>query len=259
MTADRSWKVTVERRPSLKDTTFIEGLPGIGNVGKVVVDYLIEQVGAERIARFFSNTLPNSVFVNEDSLVELPKIEVYHARIKGKDFLFMTGDVQPADEVASYTFCQEVLSRAGSWGVRRVITLGGIGLQEEPSQPDVYCTGNDEGFVATFASLGANKDVYGTVGPIIGVSGLLLGLADPRTMPAAALLAETLGHPMYLGLKGAKSILGLLDERFGFGISFDGLDEEIAQLDDESPDQKSNPKLDSINRLKRYKDMNYIG
>ncbi len=260
--ADELWKVTNHKKVDLQNTVFIEGLPGIGNVGKVVVDYLIEKSKATLVTSFFSYTLPNSVFVNEDNLVELPKIEVYHAKIAKKDFLFMTGDVQPTDEVSSYLFCEVILKQIRKeWGVKHIITLGGIGLQEAPNTPRVYCTGNNKKFLEKIVQNGADKEVYGVVGPIIGVSGLLLGLSQKYKIPAVALLAETLGHPMYLGLRGAKATLMLLKKIYDFTISFDDLDVEIEQIEKQSDDQdsKKNPKIDAINKLKRYRDTNYIG
>ncbi|MBD3209536.1 PAC2 family protein [Candidatus Woesearchaeota archaeon] len=258
--APRAWEVTIHRHAKPKDAYFIEGLPGIGNVGKVVVDYLIEQTKTKKLASLFSPSLPNSVFVNEDNQVSLPNIEVHYTTINGQDYLFMTGDVQPSDEVASYQFCEAVIDHAQQWDVKRIITLGGIGLQEEPERPIVYCTGNDKDFIARFTGKGASKEVYGKVGPIIGVSGLLLGIAQRVKLPAITLLAETLGHPMYLGLKGARVILELLTETLGIAVPLDDLDQEIADLDKEDDgDQGKHTKLESINRLKRYKDTNYIG
>jgi len=240
-------------------SVLIEGLPGIGNVGKVVVDFLVEKTGAQPVAQFLSQTLPNSVFINEDNLVELPKILLYHSRFKGTDYLFLTGDVQPTDEVSSYQFCELLIKKAKEWNVKKMITLGGIGLQEAPQEPLVYSTGNDETFIADFVSAGTNPNVYGIVGPIIGVTGLLLGLAQQQKIPAVALLAETLGHPMYLGLRGAKSVLQILKETLALDFNLEDLDEEILNMEAEEDMAKPNPKIDAINRLKRYRDTNYIG
>jgi proteasome assembly chaperone (PAC2) family protein len=253
-----SWRVTIHKRPPLHEAILIEGLPGIGNVGKVVADFLIEHAKAKKIASFFSQTLPNSVFVGEDNLVELPKIELYHASIKGQDYLFLTGDVQPSDEMASYVFTEELLKRAKKdWMVKAIITLGGIGLQEAPQEPQVYCTGNDKKYLATFTKHGANNELYGVVGPIIGVTGLLLGLSKEERIPAVALLAETLGHPMYLGLRGAKATLKLLKHVYSFPYPLDEIDEEIDALESENEEERRHhPKL---GRLKHYRDTNYIG
>lgn len=262
MTTKQDWIITHHERPKLKDVIFIEGLPGIGNVGKVVADFLIEHAEAKHIASFFSYSLPNSVFVNEDNLVELPKIEVYHTKIKEQDYLFMTGDVQPSDEMASYTFCEAILEQAkNSWAVKNIITLGGIGLQEEPEVPAVYCTGNNQELIKRFTDKEAKSDVYGMVGPIIGVSGLLLGLAVKEDIAAVTLLAETFGHPMHLGLRGAKSTLELLMKTCKFSYTLDDLDAEIIEQESEDDEttMRQHTKIDTINKLKRYKDTNYIG
>ena len=45
-----TWKITqVGKKPKLNDPIFIEGLPGIGNVGKVVTDFLIDELKAKKL------------------------------------------------------------------------------------------------------------------------------------------------------------------------------------------------------------------
>ena len=74
-----TWKIDhICKNPKLKNPILIEGLPGIGNVGKVTVDFLIDELKAKKLYEITSNTFPHSVFVNEDNLVELPKIEVFY-------------------------------------------------------------------------------------------------------------------------------------------------------------------------------------
>ena len=88
------WKATphVKKLPKLSKPILVEGLPGIGNVGKVAVDFLIDELKAKKLYTLFSYTLPHSVFVNEKNLVELPAIDIYYKQRKGKkDLLFLTG------------------------------------------------------------------------------------------------------------------------------------------------------------------------
>ena len=64
------WKVTARgKKPSLKSPILIEGLPGMGNVGKIAVDFLIEALEAEKFLDLDSYHLPNSVFIGEDGLI----------------------------------------------------------------------------------------------------------------------------------------------------------------------------------------------
>ena len=76
----KMWEVTLEEKtiPKFKKPILIEGLPGIGNVGKIAVDFMIEELGAKKLYSFFSYKLPHSVFVNTDNLVEMPKLEIYY-------------------------------------------------------------------------------------------------------------------------------------------------------------------------------------
>ncbi|MCF7866267.1 PAC2 family protein [Candidatus Woesearchaeota archaeon] len=253
------WKITTYKKVDLKNPVFIEGLPGIANVGKIVADYLIEELDAELFMTFFSDELPNSVFVNEDNLVELPKIELYYKNVDGKDFLFLAGDVQPSNEKGSYSFSNLILDILEKANCKQIITLGGIGLQEIPESPKVYCTGNSKNIMNEFKELGAKTDIYGLVGPIIGVSGLLVGLAKKRKIPGIALLAETYGHPIYLGLKGAKQTLKILKKKFLFEFSYRSLNKEIKLMDRELQGEDIKDKSPKIERLRKIKETNYIG
>jgi uncharacterized protein (TIGR00162 family) len=255
----KEWEINQLKKPKLKNPILIEGLPGIGNVGKIVIDYIIEEIEAEKIMTFFSYDLPNSVFVNENNLVELPKIEMYYKKINNQDFLFLAGDVQPSTERASYIFSEIILDIIEKQGCRELITLGGIGLGEPPEKPKVFCAGNNEEFVKKFLDKGAKNKVYGLVGPIIGISGLLVGMGEKRKIKATAILAETLGHPMYLGLKGARSTIKLLNKVYNFDIKLKSLNKEIKIVDAEENEMENKSNSASIQKIKKLKEITYIG
>ncbi len=247
------------KKLKLDETIFIEGLPGIGNVGKVVIDFIVDELKAKKIYEITSNTFPHSVFVNEDNLVELPKIEMFHKRVNGHDLLLMGGDVQPIDEISSYEFSEKVLDLIEKFGVKEIITLGGIGLGEIPKKPKIYCTGNTKGIIEKYKGKKVQDKLYGVVGPIVGVSGLLLGLASKRNIDAVALLAETYGHPMYLGVKGAREVLKVLNEKLKLGINVDKLEKEIAYI--EKQIVKRTEELGNVSGkgLKKGSEHSYIG
>jgi hypothetical protein len=258
MKSEDFWKVNYYGKKKISSPILIEGLPGIGNVGKIVVDYIIEEIKAEKIMDFFSHCLPNSVFVNENNMVSLPRLELYHLKLNKQDYLFLAGDVQPSTEEGSYSFTELILDIVNKYGCKEIVTLGGIGLAEIPEKPDVYCASNDLKFIQKFVKAGAKKEVYGVVGPIMGVSGLLVGLSTQKKIKATALLAETLGHPMYLGIKEAKCTLEILRKVYGINVSMKALDEEIKMMDREDGEDHDS-KLSSIQKLKKLKEINYIG
>jgi uncharacterized protein (TIGR00162 family) len=262
------WEILYSRKklPVLKNPVLVEGMPGIGNVGKVAVDFIIDELKAKKLAELFSYTLPHSVFVNEKHLVELPSIELYYKERKGKpDLLLLTGDVQPIDEVSTYEFTDKLLELAQKMGVKEIVALGGIGLPTEPKTPQVYATGNDKELISRYATgTKVNPKLYGVVGPIVGISGLLLGLSKRWKIPAIGLLAETYGHPMYLGITGAREVIKILNKKLGLKLDIDQLDEEIKQIEAEMmkrTDELSKvSKRSALDRLKgKFGDMNYIG
>jgi len=259
------WEIIEHANPKMLHPILIEGMPGIGNVGKISMDVLIDELKATLITSFYSKNLPNSVFVNEDNLVDLPKIVMYYKKINGQDFLFLTGDVQPVTEHASYTFSDIIIQICKDFDCRHIVTLGGIGLKNIPDNPKVYITGNDKAFVEDISNLFKKKKltfetkIYGMVGPIIGISGLLLGVSKKNNIKAYCLLSETLGHPVYVGLKGSKAILIILMTQYGFKIKLDKLDKEIKQMDAQLGLLSVDGTDDNGVKLGKHPDVNYIG
>jgi len=216
---------------NINKPVLIVGLPGIGNVGKIAVDFIIDNLKAQKIFDIESYNFPHAVFVNEKNMVELPTIEIYYKRANNKDLLFLAGDIQPIDESSCYEFCNKILDFFEKYNGTEIITIGGIGLSEMPSDPRVYCTANDKKIIEKYKFKNLSNNIYGIVGPIIGVTGVLVGLAGKRNIPSIAFLAETYGHPNYLGIKSAREILKILDSKFNLNLNFTELNKEVTDIE----------------------------
>ena len=72
---------------NINKPVLIVGLPGIGNVGKIAVDFIIDNLKAQKIFDIESYNFPHAVFVNEKNMVELPTIEIYYKRANNKYIL----------------------------------------------------------------------------------------------------------------------------------------------------------------------------
>jgi len=251
-----NWKVQyIGNKPKLHNPILIEGLPGIGNVGKIALDFILEELKAKKIAEFRGNNIPHSVFINENNLVDLPSIELYYKKLKEQDLLLLAGDVQPNDEASCYEFCDTVLDTMQEFKCNEIITLGGIALRQEPKLPQVFITGSNKKIVEAYTKgTKANSKIYGKVGPIIGVTGVLLGLAKRRNIPAVSLLAETFGHPFYLGVGGAREILKILKKKLQIDMDIKILDEELAEME-----QELGKTHELLRRYKKKDEVSYIG
>ncbi len=58
--------IKVSERPKLKNPVLIEGLPGVGNIGRVAVGYMIEELGAKKFAQLHSKHFFPFVMLHEN-------------------------------------------------------------------------------------------------------------------------------------------------------------------------------------------------
>ena len=233
----------------------------MGSVGKIAVDFIVDDLKAEKIGDLSGNKIPHCVFINENNIVELPSIEIYKKKIKDKTLFLVSGDFQPLDEISCYKFCEELINICKKNNCKEIITLGGIGLNDIPINPKVFCTGNDQKLIERYCYDGVSKELNKLVGPIVGVSGVLVGLAGKNKIPGVTMLAETYAHPNYLGIGGAKELLKILNKRLSLGLNLKKLDKEIKKLNKNTVIKPVKKRKEETGILKDNVDdnLNYIG
>jgi proteasome assembly chaperone (PAC2) family protein len=203
--------------------------------------------------------MPNCAFVNEKDEIELPKLEIYYINVKKQDILFLTGDLQPIDERSCYELCHSLLEFFKEIKVSEVITLGGLGLEDVPKNPKVYCSGTDKKIISKYCTKEVLKGTDGVFGPIVGVAGVLIGLAREFEIPGIILLVETSSHPSLLGIKSAQQLISILKSHLKLTVDTKKLEKEIVEIETEL---KGKLKKQIVNeKIKPHKEesMNYIG
>ena len=78
-------------------------------------------------------------------------------------------------------------------------------------------------------------------------------------MDGVALLAETFGHPMYLGVKGAHEILRVLNLKLGLGLNLNKLSKEIETLEKETIKRTKEINVMKQRMKSGMSDTSYIG
>ncbi len=214
-------------RVELREPLLIEGFPGLGNVGKIAVSYLVKQLQATFFAELYSPHFPYHVLVNDDGEVRLLRGELYFWRNsdpKGGDLILLTGDSQAHTLEGQYEVASTILSYVRGCGVKRLIAIGGYeALSKE--EPKVIAAATEPSLLEEFVGLGA---VVGEAGnPIVGMAGILLGLTGFYGINGVCLLAETPGY--IPDPRAARSILKILRKILGNEISLQALDEEIVK------------------------------
>lgn len=221
-------------KPKLKNPVLVEGLPGIGNVGKVASEYFIEKLKAKKFAELYSDHYPYHVFVNEDDTIDLPKNEFYYRKAKKKgesDLIIITGDIQSMTPHGHYEVAKAMIDVAKENGVKQIYTLGGFGVPVLPKVPKVIGAVTTPELKKKFEKKGVKFEKGERVGIIIGASGLLLGVGKIEGIDGICLMGETLSRPMFTDAKSAKHVLLELCRLLGIRLDMKDLDERSVEMD----------------------------
>jgi uncharacterized protein (TIGR00162 family) len=212
----------------LNNPILIEGFPGLGLVGKITIRYLIKQLKAERFASLYSPHFPYFVLVSKKGSVRLLSGTFHFWKNKnGKnDLIFFTGDSQAQTIEGQYEISDRLLDFAKKYNVKMIVTIGGYRM-EAKDKPKVVAAATSQDLLEN--ALHAGAIVSPTGSPIVGTAGLILGMARFKKIDAVCLLGETRGY--LPDPRAAKSVLEVLHAMFRFGVSLEGLDEEIAKAE----------------------------
>jgi len=175
-------------RPELEEPILVVGLPGIGNIGKIVAGLLIESSRAELFAELYSPTFPDHALISKDGVCRPPRYEFYASKA-GRNLIVLTGDSQPPleDIPAHYEVCGDVLDFVTQLGCNSIITVGGA--PSPHAKKEIFVAGTSRKHAKEY--LGKKATIY-KGGRIVGAAGLLLGLARKRGLKGLCLLGSTL-------------------------------------------------------------------
>jgi uncharacterized protein len=205
----------------------IEGLPGLGLVGKIALRYMIKQLKAKKIAYLYSPHFPYFVLVNKKGNVRLLRGAFYYVQNpKGTDLILFTGDSQSQTIEGQYEIADQILAFSEKNNIKTIATIGGYRM-EPKEKPKVFIAATSQEIIDKALQAGATLSTSGS--PIVGTAGLILGLAKFKKIGALCLLGETRGYlPDPLA---AKSVLEVLKATFNFDLDLTGLNEEIARAE----------------------------
>jgi uncharacterized protein (TIGR00162 family) len=208
----------------LKNPVLIEGLPGMGMVGRIAARFLIKHFGAARFAELYSPHFPYYVLVNKKGSVRLLRCEFFLFKNPAgdNDLVFLVGDSQAQTIEGQYEVTNAILDYAVKLGVRTIVTIGGY-RQEADEAPRVVAVSTSPELLEKALQAKAVASPAGN--PIVGTAGLMLGLAKFRKVDALCLLGETQGYlpdPV-----AAKSILEVLAGMYGLKVDYAALDAQI--------------------------------
>jgi uncharacterized protein (TIGR00162 family) len=247
--------VVFKEKPVLREPILVEGLPGVGNVGKLAAEHLVDQLKAVKFAEMFSKFFPPQVLVNDAGIIRLVSNEIYYVQRPdaNNDIVIMIGDYQGLTPDGQYELSDKTLKIAKDLGVRRIFTLGGYGLGKMIEKPRVLGAATDIELVEEMKNFGVTFSKGEPGSGIVGASGLLLGLGNLYGMRSVCLMGETSGY--FVDPKGAQAVLEVLAKILGVKIDFTELETKAQQIDQiTSKLREAEPPVEP-----KREDLGYIG
>ncbi len=211
-------QVILEKEPSVKNPILIEGFPGIGLVGNIASQYIVNELNMTYLGAMSSKFFP-PLAVLLGGVVNMP-VRIYEDA--GLGLVILTADV-PIHPLASYDIGREIVSWAESINAKEMVCLAGITVMSE--QHRVF------GAVSKKDLLDRIKDMTEIfeLGTITGITGSIMNECRIRNMPAICLLGETASAEP--DPRAAIATIEALNKIYSLGISTAKLSEQAEQIE----------------------------
>lgn len=252
-------RVDMEKEFTVENPVFIEGLAGIGHIGKTTVSYLADHLEASKVGELYSHHFPPYTIVKDNKTVDLLKNDIYQVeREDARDIVLIEGNAQASTPEGHYEVAEKIMELVDEVNASEIITVGGYGTGDVVEEPDVFGAVTTEKVRQEYEDVGVEFDHE--VGQIVGASGLILGLGHEKEYPGICLLGETPGF-MLSDPKATEAVLQKIEKILDLDIDYSELDEKVKES------QKVLKKLQNIqdkqgqdqDSQQSQQDLGYIG
>jgi len=221
-----------------KNPILITGFPGIGLVGNIVSQYIIDQLKLRHVGSIDSKLFP-PIAVLFAGLVNVP------ARIyEGDELITVVSDI-PIHPTASYDFSKALVDWAQRINAREIVSIAGIAtLPDEhlgavASDADIVKMIRERakqrhrvfGVATTptvLEKLKGKVSIFG-MGTITGIAGSIMTECSLRDFPAVGLLSET--HGTTPDPRAAVEVIKVLNSLYGMSIGTEKLLEQVERIE----------------------------
>lgn len=240
-------ELKLEKEPEVENPLFIEGLAGIGHIGRNCVSYIADNLEAEKIGEIHSHHFPPYTIVSDDKKVKMIKNNIYQLqREEARDIILLEGNAQASNPEGHYDIAEEILEFIEDIEVDEILTIGGYGTGDVVEEPDVFGAVTDDDQKEEYEEF---LEFDHDVGQIVGVSGLLVSMGQERGIRGVCILGETPGF-LLSDPKSTEAVLKTLEEILEVDLDYSDLDEKVQESQEvlkklknlkksQSPDQES--------------------
>lgn len=223
-------RIIAETKPKLKNPIALIGLPGIGNIGRIAVGYLVHELKAKKFAELYSPYFFPFVMIHNDLVHTLRNEFYYWSNPKGRDLVLLIGDCQTYDPKGHYEVAGKILEFLKGVGCKEIITIGGFSTGKVTDKPKVFGIAGEPEVVKELRKHEIETKVTGQIGTIVGASGLLVGIGRLQGLKGFVLLGETSGFPIITDPTAAEAVLVVLQKVLDIKIDLAKLEEKVKAM-----------------------------
>jgi len=190
--------INVHGEADLEDPTLVEGLPGVGLVGKIATDHLVDHLGMDRYASVRCEGLPQlGVYVPDERDVR-PPVRIYAD--EDRDLLALESDV-PISPQGAPNFADCIVEWLAAESVTPIF-LSGYGTTDRATPPEFFgvATGGAGGPLDDLEI--ARPDEHGAIS---GPTGALIASAAERELEGLGLVVQT--NPQFPDPEAARVLI----------------------------------------------------
>ncbi len=175
-----------------KHSMILEAVPGVGNIGKILVDGLIEKHPSRTIGWILHPDFPPHATMSDEGLIGPPRLDIIDVILpNGESVCIVTGVMQPMTAPGQFEVAESILRLASDSEASRLLVLAG--LAAEPDCRSIYAVCSDKGFRKTLEKEDILVSRSQPKGGMIGVAGMVLSLSTTLGVPTLGVIAETVG------------------------------------------------------------------
>ncbi|WEL19323.1 proteasome assembly chaperone family protein [Candidatus Nanohalococcus occultus] len=250
-------RIELEQELDVEKPIFIEGLAGIGHVGKTSVAYLADHLGAEKVGELYSHHFPPYTIVTDEKTVELLKNDIYQIKRDDKaDIVLIEGNAQASTPEGHFEVAEKIIELVEETEPERIVTIGGYGTGEVVEDPSVFGVTSSDSIQEEYES--ADIEFEHDVDQIVGASGLILGIGKDRGYEGICLLGETPGF-LLSDPKATEAVLNTLESMLELDLDYSELDEKVQESQDVLKKLQNIQNQQSQDQDQQNSDLGYIG
>lgn len=219
--------IKMHKEQETENPLFIEGLAGVGHIGRNSVSYIADNTEAEKLGEITSTHFPPYAIVDDNKTIQTIKNEIYELKREDKqDIVFLEGNTQANNPEGHHEVAETVMDLVDQVGATEVITVGGYGTGDVVEDPEVLGITTEEELKEKYEDHDISFDH--DVDQVVGVSGLLLGLAQERGYEGLCVLGETPGF-LLSDPKSTEKVIQVLEKIIDADLDYSDLDEKVEE------------------------------